>query len=147
MPGSLLNRLDRGSMAHSLEARVPFLSHKFVDWSLTMPIEMKLRGKIGKYALRKAVEPWVPAAALDTRKLGFQLPFRDWFRGEFSDFAREIWNDSGAAASGYLQPLAVEQLFDEHRAGQADHGRILYAIAMFSCWWQQQREMPQSNAA
>ena len=95
MPGSLLNRLDRGSMAHSLEARVPFLSHHFVDWSLTMPRDMKLRGKIGKYALRKAVEPWVPAAALDTRKLGFQLPFRDWFRGEFSDFAREAWNDSG----------------------------------------------------
>jgi len=147
MPGSLLNRLDRGSMAHSLEARVPFLSHHFVDWSLTMPREMKLRGKIGKYALRKAVEPWVPAAALDPRKLGFQLPFRDWFRGEFSDFAREAWNDSGAAASGYLQPKAVEQLFNEHRAGRADHGRILYAIAMFSCWWQQQREMPQSNAA
>jgi len=147
MPGSLLNRLDRGSMAHSLEARVPFLSHKFVDWSLTMPIEMKLRGKVGKYALRKAVEPWVPAAALDTRKLGFQLPFRDWFRGEFSDFAREAWNDSGAAASGYLQPQAVEQLFEEHRAGRADHGRILYAIAMFSCWWQQRTEMPQSNAA
>jgi asparagine synthase (glutamine-hydrolysing) len=147
MPGSLLNRLDRGSMAHSLEARVPFLSHHFVDWSLTMPREMKLRGKIGKFALRKAVEPWVPTAALDTRKLGFQLPFRDWFRGEFSDFAREAWNDSGAAASGYLQPKAVEQLFDEHRAGRADHGRILYAIAMFSCWWQQQRGMPRSNAA
>jgi len=147
MPGSLLNRLDRGSMAHSLEARVPFLSHKFVDWSLTMPLDMKLRGKIGKYALRKALEPWVPAAALDPRKLGFQLPFRDWFRGEFSDFAREIWNDSGASASGYLQSQAVEQLFKEHRTGRADHGRILYAIAMFSCWWQQRTEFPQSNAA
>ena len=112
-----------------------------------MPLDMKLRGKIGKYALRKALEPWVPAAALDPRKLGFQLPFRDWFRGEFSDFAREIWNDSGAAASGYLQPQEVERLFNEHRAGRADHGRILYAIAMFSCWWQQRTEMPQSNAA
>lgn len=147
MPGSLLNRLDRGSMAHSLEARVPFLSHQFVDWSLTMPLDMKLQGKVGKYALRKAVEPWVPAAALDTRKLGFQLPFRDWFRGEFSDFAREAWHDSGAAGSGYLQPKAVEELFNEHRAGVADHGRTLYAIAMFSCWWQQQRELPKSEAA
>jgi len=147
MPGSLLNRLDRGSMAHSLEARVPFLSHHFVDWSLTMPREMKLRGKIGKYVLRKAVEPWLPANALDKRKLGFQLPFKDWFRGEFSDFAREAWNDSGAAASGYLQPDAVEQLFNEHRAGLADHGRILYAIAMFSCWWQQTMGVAQPSAA
>ena len=147
MPGSLLNRLDRGSMAHSLEARVPFLSHHFVDWTLTMPRAMKLRGKTGKYVLRKAVEPWVPTAALDTRKLGFQLPFRDWFRGEFSDFAQEAWNDSGASASGYLEPKAVAQLFEEHRAGRADHGRILYAIAMFSCWWQQRADVVQSNAA
>ncbi|MBV8907549.1 MAG: asparagine synthase (glutamine-hydrolyzing) [Sphingomonas sp.] len=147
MPGSLLNRLDRGSMAHSLEARVPFLSHHFVDWTLTMPLDMKLRGNLGKYALRKAIEPWLPANALDKRKLGFQLPFKEWFRGEFSDFAREAWHDSGAAASGYLRPQAVEQLFAEHRAGRADHGRILYAIAMFSCWWQQRADMRQSNAA
>ena len=137
MPGSLLGRLDRGSMAHSLEARVPFLSHDFVDWSLTMPTSMKLRGKTGKYALRKAVEPWLPPNALGKRKLGFQLPFAEWFRGDFSDFARQAWNDSGAVRSGYLRPEAVEQLFREHRAGAANHGRILYAIAMFSCWWQQ----------
>lgn len=137
MPGSLLNRLDRGSMAHSLEARVPFLSHRFVDWSLTMPRDMKLRGKTGKYAVRQAVAPWLPAGALDKRKLGFQLPFAEWFRGDFSEFARAAWNDSGAADSGYLQPAAVEALFAEHRAGTANHGRILYAIAMFSCWWQQ----------
>ena len=147
MPGSLLNRLDRGSMAHSLEARVPFLSHHLVDWSMTMPRDMKLRGKTGKYALREAVGPWLPEGALDKKKIGFQLPFKDWFRGEFSDFAREAWNDSGAAASGYLQPRAVEQLFDEHRAGLADHGRILYAIAMFSCWWQQAGQLPRADAA
>ncbi|MEJ7777892.1 MAG: asparagine synthase (glutamine-hydrolyzing) [Sphingomicrobium sp.] len=147
MPGSLLNRLDRGSMAHSLEARVPFLSHHFVDWSLTMPRAMKLRGNIGKYVLRKAVQPWLPAGALDQQKIGFQLPFKDWFRGEFSDFAREAWYDSGAAASGYLQPQAVEQLFNEHRDGLADYGRILYAIAMFSCWWQQTKGLAQATAA
>ncbi|MBA3526446.1 MAG: asparagine synthase (glutamine-hydrolyzing) [Pseudomonadota bacterium] len=146
MPGSLLNRLDRGSMAHSLEARVPFLSHHLVDWSLTMPSDMKLRGKTGKYVLRKAVQPWLPAGALDQQKIGFQLPFKDWFRGEFSDFAREAWHDSGAAASGYLQPQAVEQLFNEHRDGLADYGRILYAIAMFSCWWEQTQGSAQAAA-
>ena len=137
MPGSLLNRLDRGSMAHSLEARVPFLSRDFVDWSLTVPLNMKLRGKVGKYVLRKAVEPWLGKANPDTRKLGFQLPFVEWFRGDFSRFAREAWNDSGARDMGILRPEAVEQLFDEHSKGLANHGRILYAIAMLSCWWQQ----------
>jgi len=137
MPASLLNRLDRGSMAHSLEARVPFLSREFVDWSLTMPRRMKLRGKVGKFALREAVEPWLPPGALSNRKRGFQIPFAEWFKSDFAVFAREAWNDSGARASGYLKPATVDQLFREHQAGLVNHGRALYAIAMFSCWWEQ----------
>jgi asparagine synthase (glutamine-hydrolysing) len=121
MPGSLLNRLDRASMAHSLEARVPFLSHQFVDWSLTMPLDMKVRGKVGKYVLRKAAEPWFPPGALKGRKLGLQLPFAEWFRGDFSDFARDAWRASGAHQSGYLEAREVDAIFNEHRAGQANH--------------------------
>jgi asparagine synthase (glutamine-hydrolysing) len=139
LPASLCQRLDRSSMAHSLEARVPFLSHRLVDWALTMPADMKMRGGTGKYVLRKAVEPWLPDAALGQRKIGFQLPFADWFMGGFNDFAREAWRSSGVAELGFLDAQGVEQLFDEHRRGAADHGRILYAIAMFSCWWDQQR--------
>jgi len=137
MTSSLLNRTDRASMAASLEARVPFLGHKFVEWSLTMPSEMKLRGKTGKYALRKAVEPWLFPGALHNRKLGFQLPFAEWFRGDFADFAQAAWTGSGASGAGYLQPQAVEQLFAEHRQGRANHGRVLYAVAMFAIWWDQ----------
>lgn len=144
---ALLNRLDRGSMAHSLEARVPFLSPDFVDWALTMPRSMMLRGKVGKYALRQAIAPWLPADALDKRKLGFQLPFAEWFRGDFATFAREAWHDSGAVDSGYLRPEAVDALFAEHRAGRANHGRTLYAIAMFSCWWQQTKAAGAARAA
>lgn len=141
MPGSLLHRSDRGSMTHSLEARVPFLSHDFVDWTLTMPTRMKLRGKVGKYALRKAIEPWFPEGTFAKRKIGFQLPFGEWFRGDFSSFAEEAWHESGAVHSGYLRPEAVDALFAEHRAGLRNHGRILYAIAMFGCWWQQARSL------
>jgi asparagine synthase (glutamine-hydrolysing) len=137
MTSSLLYRTDRASMAASLEARVPFLSHTFVDWSLTMPRAMKLRGKTGKYALRKAVEPWLFPGALHTKKLGFQLPFAEWFRGDFADFAQAAWEGSDAAQAGYLQAKAVAQLFAEHRAGEADHGRVLYAVAMFAIWWDQ----------
>ena len=139
MPASLLNRLDRASMAHSLEARVPFLSHNFVDWSLTIPLGLKLKGGVGKYLLRRAAEPWLPPGAVERPKQGFQLPLADWFSGDFSDFARAAWRASGAAGAGYLQPLAVDRLFDEHRTGRANHGRILYAITMFSCWWLDQR--------
>jgi len=139
MPASLLQRLDRASMAHSLEARVPFLSHSFVDWALTMPSSLRLKGNVGKYALRRAVEPWLPPGALERPKLGFQMPLADWFVGGFNDFARDAWRSSGAADAGFLDPEGVERLFDEHRAGTVNHGRTLYAIAMFSCWWKEQR--------
>lgn len=139
MPASLLQRLDRASMGHSLEARVPFLSHSFVDWALTIPSSLKLNRGVGKYVLRKAVEPWLPTGVLKGPKLGFKMPLSDWFLGGFSDFAREAWRSSGAAEAGFLDPAGVESLFDEHRAGLANHGRVLYAIAMFSCWWSEQR--------
>jgi asparagine synthase (glutamine-hydrolysing) len=135
MPASLLQRLDRASMAHSLEARVPFVSRRMVDWALTMPTDMKLRGGTGKYVLRKAIEPWFPKGLLDQPKMGFQLPLADWFMGGLNDFALEAWRSSGAADLGFLDPKGVEALFEEHRSGAADHGRMLYAIAMFSCWW------------
>ena len=70
------------------------------------------------------------------------MPLSDWFTGGFNDFAREAWRDSGAASAGFLDPKGVETLFDEHRSGTADHGRMLYAIAMFSCWWSDQQPAP-----
>ena len=134
MPGALLTRLDRTSMAHSLEARVPFLSHRFVDWSLTIPTQLKIKGA-GKYVLREAVRPWLPEGILERRKQGFQLPLADWFLGDFSTFAREAWHDSGAAEAGYLNPRAIDSLFDEHRSGRANHAKLLHEITAFSCWW------------
>ncbi len=138
LPASMCQRLDRATMAHSLEARVPFLSHRFVDFALTVPTGLKLKGNTGKYVLRQAVEPWLPPGQLNQRKIGFQLPLADWFMGGLNDFARDAWRSSGASDLGLLDPKGVEQLFDEHRAGAADHGRMLYAIAMFSCWWKDQ---------
>jgi asparagine synthase (glutamine-hydrolysing) len=147
LPASMCQRLDRASMAHSLEARVPFLSQQFVEFALSMPTEMKLRGSSGKYVLRKAIEPWLPEIARTRRKIGFQLPLADWFMGNFNDFAREAWRSSGALQLGLLDGGGVERMFDEHRAGSADHGRMLYAIAMFSCWWSQQRNLAKPTPA
>jgi asparagine synthase (glutamine-hydrolysing) len=135
MPSAMLTRLDRGSMAHSLEARVPFLSHKMVDWALNVPVGLKLKRGTGKAILREAVAPWLPADILKRPKQGFQIPHAHWLRGDFGQFARELWHDSGAAKAGYLDVRKVEQLFAEHRDGLADHGRMLYAIAAFGFWW------------
>ena len=139
MPSAMLTRLDRASMTHSLEARVPLLSHLLVDWAMTVPAELKLRGTTGKYLLRQAIAPWLPPDILSRPKQGFQIPYADWFRGRLGDFARETWRSSGAADADYLVPDAVERLFDEHRRGEADHGRMLYAIAAFAIWWRDLR--------
>jgi asparagine synthase (glutamine-hydrolysing) len=135
MPSAMLTRLDRTSMAHSLEARVPLLSHKFVDWALTIPSDLKLRGKTGKFILRQAIAPWLPPDILMRPKQGFQIPLAPWLRGHFGDFARETWHSSGASTAGYLRPAVVERLFAEHKRGGADHSRMLYAITVFALWW------------
>jgi asparagine synthase (glutamine-hydrolysing) len=76
---------------------------------------------------------------LERPKQGFQMPLTDWFLGDFASFAREAWHDSGAADAGYLDPKAVDALFDDHRSGRADHAKLLYAITMFGYWWRYQR--------
>ena len=102
MPSAMLTRLDRASMAHSLEARVPFLSHKLVDWAGTIPPGLKLRGNTGKYLLRRAIAPWLPPSLMQRPKQGFQMPLADWFRGSLGDYARDAWNGSAASQAGYL---------------------------------------------
>ncbi len=117
MPSLGLVRLDRATMAHSLEARVPFLSHKMVDWALTVPLDLKRRGNSGKIILKQAIAPWLPPSLLTRPKQGFQFPLAAWMRGRLGEFARDAWHDSGAADAGYLDPNnVVERLFAEHRS-------------------------------
>ena len=139
LPSAMLTRLDRASMAHSLEARVPFLSHKMVEWALTMPEQMKLRGRTGKLVLRKAIAPWLPEDILTRPKQGFQIPMATWLRGRFGDFAREVWNSSGLRETGFLDRAGVDRLFLEHKERTADHSRMLYAITAFGLWRQSER--------
>lgn len=139
LPSAMLTRLDRATMAHSVEARVPFLSHRLVDWALTVPSDVKLRGRTGKLILRKAVAPWLPASVVNLPKQGFQVPMAEWLRGAFGYFARDLWNDSGVLQLGYLKADNVHRAFAEHRSQKADHSRILYAITVFAIWWLEHR--------
>ncbi len=136
LPGAMLTKVDRASMAHALEVRVPMLSREMVALALSMPEEVKLRGGVGKYPVRTAVAPWLPAGILDRRKQGFQVPLAEWFRDDFGTYARELWTGSGAATSGLLNPSAVDVVFDEHRRARRDHSRLLYALSLFCLWWQ-----------
>jgi asparagine synthase (glutamine-hydrolysing) len=75
------------------------------------------------------------------------MPLADWFTGGLSDFAHDAWLSSGAADAGYLNSQDVERIFNDHRRGRTNHGRLLYAIAMFSCWWSDQRISRTSSSA
>jgi asparagine synthase (glutamine-hydrolysing) len=135
LPDDMLTKVDRASMAHSLEVRVPFLAHTFVDFAATVPVHLKLRGGTGKYLVRKAVEGWLPPGILDRPKQGFAVPLARWVRGDLGRYAEGVWRDAGADAAGVLDPRAVATLFAEHRGGRADRSQILYALAMFALWW------------
>ena len=139
MPSAMLTRLDRASMAHSLEARVPFLSHRLVDWAMTMPDAMKLRGLTGKYVVRRAVAPWLPASVMKRPKQGFQVPHAAWLRGPFGAAARELWREGAFAGAGVLDMDAVDRLYRDHRDGRADHARLLYAVLVLAVWWRDSR--------
>ena len=136
LPDDMLTKVDRASMQHSLEVRVPFLSHVFVEFAASMPIGLKLRGATGKWIVRRAIEPWLPPRILDRPKQGFAVPLARWVRGDLGRYAESVWRDSGADAAGALDPGAVAKLFAEHRGGRADRSQLLYALAMFALWWQ-----------
>ena len=142
LPCAMLTKVDRASMANSLEVRVPLLSPPLVDWAMGVPTAMKIRGRTGKYLLREAIRPWMPDGLVDRRKQGFQIPLAEWFDGDFGRYAQELWHDSGAAQLGFLRPDRVDGVFAEHRDGKRDHGRFLYALSMFSLWWADSKTAP-----
>jgi asparagine synthase (glutamine-hydrolysing) len=134
LPQQMLTKVDRASMAHSLEVRMPMLGPSFVDWAFTLPADMKIRGTTGKYILRKAVEAWLPDDIVKRPKQGFALPLPAWFAGDFGAFAHEAWHSSGAPGDGFLLPAIVDQVFAEHRSGRRNHSRFLYSLAMYGLW-------------
>ncbi len=135
LPDDMLTKVDRASMQHSLEVRVPFLSHVFVEFAARVPVDLKLRGTTGKYLVRKAVEPWLPPGILERPKQGFAVPLARWVRGDLGGYVERVWRDSRADESGALRPEAVAALLAEHRSGRADRSQMLYALAMFALWW------------
>nr|WP_233150613.1 asparagine synthase (glutamine-hydrolyzing) [Sphingomonas sp. BT553] len=134
LPGAMLTKVDRASMAHSLEVRVPMLGQPMIDLALGTPVHMKLNGRVGKHVVREAIAPWLPTGILDRRKQGFQMPLSAWFAGDFGRYAEELWRDSGARGESIWHAAAVDRVFADHRAGKRDYSRFLYALAVYCLW-------------
>jgi asparagine synthase (glutamine-hydrolysing) len=131
LPELLLMRVDKISMASSIEARVPFLDHHFVEFTMDLPLALRLRGDTGKYLLKKAVRGLVPDDIIDRPKMGFSAPFREWFRGPFGGYARERFARSEL---GLLDTERVTRLLDEHAEGRADHSFPLWTLLNLVLW-------------
>jgi asparagine synthase (glutamine-hydrolysing) len=130
----LLVKTDRMSMAHSLEARVPFLDERVAALALALPTRAKVRGLAKKRLLRRAVEPLVPRAIARGRKRGFSIPAAAWLRGPLVPFAREVLAPSRLRAQGVLDPAAVGAVLDRHVAGREDLSRQLWGLMCLSLW-------------
>jgi asparagine synthase (glutamine-hydrolysing) len=130
----LLVKTDRASMAHSLEARVPFLDPAVTNLALALPARHRVRGLRKKVLLRKAVAPLVPDEIVKGKKRGFSIPAAAWLRGELEPFARETLSADTLQRQGFFRPEAVMQLIDRHVAGDEDLSRQLWGLLAFTLW-------------
>jgi asparagine synthase (glutamine-hydrolysing) len=134
LPSDLLVKTDRASMAHSLEARVPFLDTAVSDVALALPTSQKVRGFDKKRMLRKAVEPLLPREVTHGRKQGFSIPAAAWLRGELEPFAREVLSPARMRDQGWFDPAVVSAIVDRHVSGREDLSRQIWGLMAFSLW-------------
>jgi asparagine synthase (glutamine-hydrolysing) len=147
LPGDLLLKADIASMAHSLELRSPLLDHEVVALGLALPESLKLKGREGKQALRRAFAADLPPEILARGKLGFGVPIARWFRGELRQLASDLLLDERARGRGWFRPQAVERLLADHAAGRADHAHRLWCLVMLELWQRTHVEVPAPAAA
>lgn len=131
LPGDVLTKVDRASMAHGLEVRAPFLDYRFVEWTAQLPSSAKLQGGEGKRVLKRALEPLLPHEVLYRPKMGFAVPLGMWFRGSLKEHIAEVVRGERLANCGLFEPAALRRLVAEHQSGRRDHSAPLWALLMF----------------
>jgi len=135
LPGDILTKVDRMSMATSLEVRVPILDHQFVEWVASLPIDWKLRGNVRKYLLKKlATKIGIPSELLNRRKQGFQLPLVDWMRKELKTSLLDILREPRTLQRGYFKPDSIRMLLDEHLRERRNRSGLLWRLLVLELW-------------
>lgn len=134
LPGDVLHKANRMSMAHGLEVRSPFLDVELVSFALSLPDAARLPGRETKPLLRAAARKCLPPQVATARKRGFGVPLDDWFRGPLHQFAFPLFEDSTLVRAKLFQPRYWEELWQEHQAKKAQHGERLYALLSLELW-------------
>ncbi len=137
LPEDVLVKVDRMSMAHSLESRVPLLDNHVIDFAATLPARLKINGTRRKHILKEAAVRLVPRSILERRKQGFGIPIGHWFRGGLRDLFHDVLLSPTARQRGYFRPEFVEAVVAEHMAGTRDHTLRLWSLVVFELWHRQ----------
>lgn len=132
LPGDILAKADRMTMAHSLELRVPFLDHHLVEFAATIPPRYKIRGSLTKYLLRQVAARYLPPEICRRPKLGFPVPVAAWIRDHYAPALRELFRSE--AARNYFNPALLEGMLEAHCRGAGDYARRLWTAAVFLIW-------------
>jgi asparagine synthase (glutamine-hydrolysing) len=134
LPDDILVKVDRASMAHSLEVRAPLLDYTLVEYVASLPLSLKVRDGTSKYIFRKLLERHLPPSVFAKRKQGFAVPKGAWFRGELRAAARERLLDPRALGRGYIRRGALEEMLAHHEAGRRDYSDWIWCLLVLEEW-------------
>jgi len=135
--GDILTKVDRASMAHALEVRVPLLDHKLVEWMSGLPPELKLKNAEGKYIFKKALETQLPKDILYRKKMGFSVPLANWFRGPLKQKVIDSLLSDDLLDNGYFNPAFIQKLVKQHFSGQRDNSATIWSLLMYASFQRQ----------
>ncbi len=139
LPEDCLTKVDRMSMAHSIESRVPLLDHLVVEFAAGLPTSLKIQGDRRKHLLKQLAFRLVPREILDRPKQGFGVPIGHWFKGSLRDVFGDVLGSAEARQRGYFNYAFVDRVLEEHLSGKRDHAMRLWQLLVFEMWHRQVR--------
>ena len=139
LPGDILTKVDRASMAHALEVRVPLLDHELVEWIATLPPDLKLKNREGKYIFKKGLEPYLPDDILYRPKMGFAVPLGSWFKGPLKQQVRDCLLGETMADTGLFDQKFLKKMVDQHQSGLRDYSASIWSLLMFESFLEHER--------
>ena len=138
LPDDILVKVDRASMATSLETRVPFLDHRVVELALRIPVDQKIVGNRGKEILRKILYKYIPKKLIDRPKQGFGIPLGEWLRGPLREWAEDLISKERLSKEGFFEAEMVRERWNEHLSGKRNWEHSLWSVLMFQSWLESQ---------